>query len=60
MGYGDRQRVGTGFGLAIRKGLAEAMGAVMGGAIRAETGWPDGRGTRIVLTLPPHTPEVAA
>jgi two-component system sensor histidine kinase KdpD len=53
---GDRQRAGTGLGLAICKGLVEAMG----GTIRAETGWPDGTGTRIVMALPLHTPEVAA
>lgn len=52
---GDRQRAGTGLGLAICKGLVEAMG----GTIRAETGWPDGTGTRIVVTLPLHNPEVA-
>jgi two-component system sensor histidine kinase KdpD len=53
---GDRQRAGTGLGLAICKGLVEAMG----GTIRAETGWPDGSGTRIVMALPLHNPEVAA
>lgn len=47
---GDKQRAGTGLGLAICKGLVEAMG----GTIRAETGWPDGSGTRIVLTFPRH------
>lgn len=52
---GDRQRAGTGLGLAICKGLIEAMG----GSIRAETGWPDGTGTRIVMALPLHNPEVA-
>ncbi len=51
---GDRQRAGTGLGLAICKGLVEAMG----GTIRAETGWPDGSGTRIVLSLPIHGAEV--
>lgn len=45
---GDRQRAGTGLGLAICKGLVEAMG----GTIRAETSWPDGSGTRIVLSFP--------
>ncbi|AWD20878.1 sensor histidine kinase [Fuscovulum blasticum] len=50
---GDRQRAGTGLGLAICKGLVEAMG----GAIRAETGWPDGTGTRILISLPLHNPE---
>ena len=50
---GDRQRAGTGLGLAICKGLTEAMG----GTIRAETGWPDGSGTRIVVSLPLHNPE---
>lgn len=53
---GDRQRAGTGLGLAICKGLVEAMG----GTIRATTGWPDGSGTRIVITLPVHIPEAAA
>lgn len=53
---GDRQRAGTGLGLAICKGLIEAMG----GTIRAETGWPDGNGTRIVMALPLQKPEVAA
>lgn len=53
---GDRQRAGTGLGLAICKGLVEAMG----GEIRAETGWPDGSGTRIVMAVPLHNPEVAA
>lgn len=52
---GDRQRAGTGLGLSICKGLIEAMG----GSIRAEAGWPDGTGTRIVLTLPLYNPEVA-
>jgi two-component system sensor histidine kinase KdpD len=51
---GDRQRAGTGLGLAICKGLVEAMS----GAIKAETGWPDGTGTRIVISLPIHNPEV--
>lgn len=50
---GDRQRAGTGLGLAICKGLVEAMG----GKVRAETGWPDGSGTRIVLSLPARMPE---
>jgi two-component system sensor histidine kinase KdpD len=53
---GDRQRAGTGLGLAICKGLVEAMG----GTIRAETGWPDASGTRIVVALPLYNPEVAA
>lgn len=53
---GDRQRAGTGLGLAICKGLVEAMG----GTIRAETGTPEGAGTRIVMTLPVHEPEGAA
>lgn len=52
---GDRQRAGTGLGLAICKGLVEAMG----GTIRAESGWPDGSGTRIVLALAVHNPETA-
>ena len=51
----DRQRAGTGLGLAICKGLIEAMD----GSIRAETAWPDGSGTRIVLTLPIFNPEAA-
>ena len=58
---GDRQRAGTGLGLAICKGLIEAMGGTIkaesGGA---ETGWPEGAGTRIVMALPLHNPEVAA
>lgn len=53
---GDRQRAGTGLGLSICKGLIEAMG----GTIRAESGWSDGTGTRIVLSLPLHNPEVPA
>jgi len=53
---GDRQRAGTGLGLAICKGLVEAMG----GMIRAETGSTDGTGTRIIITIPIHNPEVAA
>jgi two-component system sensor histidine kinase KdpD len=53
---GDRQRAGTGLGLAICKGLTEAMG----GTIRAETGWPDGSGTRIVVSLAVHRPETSA
>jgi two-component system, OmpR family, sensor histidine kinase KdpD len=53
---GDRQRAGTGLGLAICKGLIEAMG----GTIRAEAGWPNGTGTRIVMALPLHNPEVTA
>lgn len=44
---GDRQRAGTGLGLAICKGLIESMG----GNIRAEATWPNGSGTRIVITL---------
>jgi two-component system sensor histidine kinase KdpD len=52
---GDRQRAGTGLGLAICKGLVEAMG----GTIRAETGSPDGSGTRIVVALPFYSPEAA-
>jgi two-component system, OmpR family, sensor histidine kinase KdpD len=50
---GDRQRAGTGLGLSICKGLIEAMG----GTIRAESGLPDGTGTRIVMALPPYNPE---
>jgi two-component system sensor histidine kinase KdpD len=53
---GDRQRAGTGLGLAICRGLIEAMG----GTIRAKSGAPDGTGTRIVMALPLHNPEVAA
>lgn len=52
---GDRQRAGTGLGLSICKGLIEAMG----GSIRAEAGWPDGTGTRIVLVMPVYNPEAA-
>lgn len=52
---GDHQRAGTGLGLSICKGLIEAMG----GTIRAEPGWPDGSGTRILLALPLYNPEVA-
>ncbi|AZL60204.1 sensor histidine kinase KdpD [Tabrizicola piscis] len=58
---GDRQRAGTGLGLAICKGLIEAMGGtIKAESGRAETGWPDGTGTRIVMALPLHNPEVAA
>jgi two-component system sensor histidine kinase KdpD len=58
---GDRQRAGTGLGLAICKGLIEAMGGtIRAESGRAETGWPDGTGTRIVMALPLHNPEVAA
>jgi two-component system, OmpR family, sensor histidine kinase KdpD len=53
---GDRQRAGTGLGLAICKGLVEAMG----GTIRAEAGSEDGTGTRMVIALPLHNPEVTA
>lgn len=53
---GDRQRAGTGFGLAICKGLVEAMG----GTIRAVTGTPEGTGTRMVIALPGHNPEGSA
>jgi two-component system sensor histidine kinase KdpD len=53
---GDRQRAGTGLGLAVCKGLIEAMG----GTIRAESGSPDGTGTRILMALPLHNPEVTA
>jgi two-component system, OmpR family, sensor histidine kinase KdpD len=57
---GDRQRAGTGLGLAICKGLVEAMGGtIRAESGRAETGWPDGTGTRIVIALPLHNPEVA-
>ncbi|MDB5663818.1 sensor histidine kinase KdpD, partial [Cypionkella sp.] len=49
---GDRQRAGTGLGLAICKGLIESMG----GSIRAEATWPNGTGTRIVMTLQIHAP----
>lgn len=51
---GDRQRAGTGLGLAICKGLVEAMG----GMIRIEAGASDGTGTRMVVALPLHNPEV--
>ena len=53
---GDRQRAGTGLGLAICKGLVEAMG----GTIRAEAGSEDGTGTRMVISLALHNPEVSA
>lgn len=53
---GDRQRAGTGLGLAICKGLVEAMG----GTISAEAGSPDGTGTRMVIGLSLHNPEVPA
>ena len=52
---GDRQRAGTGLGLAICKGLTEAMG----GTIRAEAASPDGRGTRMVISMPLFNPETS-
>ena len=58
---GDRQRAGTGLGLAICKGLMEAMGGtIRAESGRAETGWPDGTGTRIVMALPLNNSEVSA
>jgi len=45
----------VGLGLAICKGLIEAMG----GSIRAEAAWPDDSGTRIVVALPLFNPEAA-
>lgn len=44
---GDGGPAGTGLGLAIVRGLVEAHG----GTVTAASG-PDGRGTRIVMTLP--------
>lgn len=51
---GDGGHAGTGLGLAICKGIVEAHG----GRIRAEPVRVDGRGTRIVITLPLWNPEV--
>jgi two-component system sensor histidine kinase KdpD len=48
---GDSRHGGTGLGLAISRGILEAHG----GTVRAEAG-PDGRGTRIVLSLPQAAP----
>ena len=49
---GDGQPGGTGLGLAIAKGIVDAHG----GDIRAEVAKADGRGTRIVVTLPKNAP----
>ena len=47
---GDRGRKGTGLGLAICQGMVGAHGGTRRGLAR-----PDGRGTRIRITLPlPH------
>ena len=54
---GDRQRAGTGLGLAICKGLVEAMdGKIRAESGRTGTGWPDGTGTRMVVSLPIAAP----
>ena len=47
----DQRRPGTGLGLAICKGFVEAMGGTI--TVR---GGPEGRGTRIALSLPRREP----
>ncbi len=48
------RRVGSGLGLAIVAELAAAMGAT----VRAESPGPEGRGTRMVVTLQAGTPSL--
>jgi two-component system sensor histidine kinase KdpD len=47
-GQSDGRPPGTGLGLSIAHGLVSGMG----GSVRAESPVADGRGTRVVLTLP--------
>jgi two-component system sensor histidine kinase KdpD len=49
---GDGQPGGTGLGLAIAKGIVDAHG----GEIGVEASAPNGRGARIVITLPRSAP----
>ena len=49
---GDRDTQGTGLGLTICRRVVEQMG----GAIRAESPLENGRGTRIVISLPAAAP----
>ncbi|MGE0054490.1 MAG: DUF4118 domain-containing protein [Hyphomicrobium sp.] len=53
---GDGRAAGTGLGLSIAAGLIKAMG----GTIRAESPVEDGKGTRIVISLPAemHAPKL--
>ncbi|MDJ1157324.1 sensor histidine kinase KdpD [Chelatococcus sp. SYSU_G07232] len=54
--HGDGRAAGTGLGLAICRGIVGALG----GTIRAESPVAEGRGTRLVVTLPAGEPVIEA